>query len=147
MDNERQKALDLIESSPILVMVTTDKSGYPTGRRIGFVNDGFTLLVPTQRSAIKLRQLARSSRASVLFFDPATNRYLQIKTDVEIVDDHAFVDAVIDRYMEKYPQVADGMTPEARQNRIALKLVPRSLRGDGVLGPRQSLALEGEALA
>ncbi|MFN8532734.1 MAG: pyridoxamine 5'-phosphate oxidase family protein [Dehalococcoidia bacterium] len=146
MENQ-QLVHDFLSDRAVVTLVTVDRQGYPTGRRVGFVNDGFVCWVPTPKGSAKLKQLDRSARAMLVSYDSASNKYIQIKADVEVVDDPDLVWAMRERYGEKYPRTKSGLTPESRDTFVALKLVPKEVRADGVPAAGQATRLRAEDFA
>ncbi|GIW05834.1 MAG: hypothetical protein KatS3mg060_0639 [Dehalococcoidia bacterium] len=143
----RQLVHDFLSERGVVTLVTVDRKGYPTGRRVGFINEGFTCWVPTPKGSTKLQQIARTGKALLSFFDPASNKYIQVKADVEVVDDPDLVWSIRERYSDKYPRTKANLTPESRDAFVALKLIPVEVRGDSIAGMGQSTRLRGEDLA
>jgi general stress protein 26 len=137
---------EFLSERGVVTLVTVDRHGYPTGRRVGFINDGFTCWVPTPKGSTKLQQLARSGKALLTSFDPATSKYVQVKADVEVVDDPDLVWSIRERYSEKYPRTKAGLTPDTRDAFVVLKLTPVEARGDSIPGPGQSTRVRGDDL-
>ncbi|MCS6800926.1 MAG: pyridoxamine 5'-phosphate oxidase family protein [Chloroflexota bacterium] len=145
--NDRQLVHDYLSERGVVTLITIDRHGYPTGRRVGFINEGFTCWVPTPKGSTKLKQIARTGKALLTAFDPATNKYLQIKADVEVIDDPDTVWAIRERYGDKYPRTKASLTPESRTAYVALKLRPIEVRGDSLVGIGQSTVLRGDDLS
>ena len=144
--DSRHLAHQFLTERGVVTLVTVDRQGYPTGRRVGFVNDDFVCWVPTPKGAVKLRQLARQPKALLLAFDPTTLKYLQVKADVTVIDDPDLVWSVRERYVEKYPRTRASLTPESRDQYVVLKLTPREVRADSIPAPGQSTCLSAADL-
>lgn len=144
---DRKLVHEFLRERGVVTLVTVDRHGYPTGRRVGFINEGFTCWVPTPKGSTKLKQIARTGKAMLTAFDPPTNKYLQVKADVEVIDDPDVVWEIRERYGDKYPRTKASLTPESRAAFVALKLKPVEVRGDSIVGMGQSTVLRGPDLA
>lgn len=142
----RDQVLEFLSSRYVVTLVTIDKHGYPTGRRVGFVHDSFLCWVPTPKRAVKLQQLARHPKALLSAFDPPTMRYLQIKADIEVDVDDDHIWMMRERYTVRYPRTAGNMTPESRTEFLGLWLRPYEVRADSIPGPGQTTLLRGADL-
>jgi PPOX class probable F420-dependent enzyme len=114
-------------------LVTVDGRGTPQPLPIWFLWDGKTILIYSQPETAKLRNLARSDRASLHLNSDAYGDDIVVLTGTAAVDESAPPASDVPAYIEKY---ADGlrslgMTPEAfaASYSVPIRFRPRKVRG------------------
>ena len=120
--------LDLLDAPLTAVLASIGPDGIPHASPVWFTHDGEHLLVSTTNDRQKFRNLRDRPIASITIVDPEHSlRYLEVRADVEIVDDPA--NEMRDRIGGLYgfdAGLLDAIDP-AGTIRVVLRLTPRQV--------------------
>lgn len=114
---------DIVEKSPIVVLATSGKDGFPQASAVWFVADeDGTVNVSLNSSRQKLKNLQRHPEASLLFVDPENPyRTVELRSRAEIAADPT--GALAERVAAKYGSDPRGFDQPGEQ-RFAVRFVP-----------------------
>jgi PPOX class probable F420-dependent enzyme len=118
-------------------LTTVRADGKPQSVPVWYLWDGETLLIYSQPTAQKLRNIAQNPTVSIIFAH--TDEYgetgFAVVNGVAVVDESAPPSDQIGAYLDKYHLgIADiGRTPEqlAAEFSVAIRVTPTQTRGDG----------------
>ncbi|MEO8611398.1 MAG: TIGR03667 family PPOX class F420-dependent oxidoreductase [Chloroflexota bacterium] len=118
-------------------LTTVRVDGTPQSVPVWYLWDGATLLIFSQPTAQKLRNIAQNLKVSIIFAH--TDEYgedgFAVVTGEAVVDKDALPSNQISAYLDKYRTgIADiGRTPEqlAGEFSVAIRVTPTRVRGDG----------------
>ncbi len=130
----RASILSFLDESKFAMLVTSGGDGFPMGRIMGFLHDDFTIWMTTTQDSLKLKQLRRDNKVTVLWKEPTPQffQFLTLKGHLEILEDPETVKWNYDRYCEKYPMMRhNAESAEQMARRVALKITPVYLRAEG----------------
>ena len=122
-----------LEEDRVVWLTTVNPDGTPQPSPVWFLWDGETVLIYSQPSAPKLRNIAQHPRVSLNFNCTPSGGDVVILTGEGRLDPEAPPASAMPAYVEKYAQgIRDiRMTPEtfAQSYSVALRITPTALRG------------------
>jgi PPOX class probable F420-dependent enzyme len=125
------RAAKRLKDEYIVWLTTVSPGGTPEPNPVWFYWDGTGLIIYSQPSAHKLRNIARNPKVSVNFHSDADGGDVIILTGTASIDKHPSQHdpRYLQKYHEEVPKI--GLTPEsfAASYSVLIRLVPDKLRG------------------
>jgi PPOX class probable F420-dependent enzyme len=118
-------------------LTTVRADGTPQSVSVWYLWDGKTLLIFSQPTAQKLRNIAQNPKVLIIFAhtDIFGEAGFAVVTGEAAVDEHALPSNQIAAYLDKYREgiAAIDRTPEqlAAEFSVAIRVTPTRVRGDG----------------
>jgi PPOX class probable F420-dependent enzyme len=122
-----------LRDEQVIWLTTVGRDGTPQPNPVWFLWDGDSLLIYTQPTSYKLRNLRRNPRVALHFDSGEDGEDVMIFTGTAVLDESAPLAHQNPAYLEKYRSgIADiQMTPESmgESYNVAIRVRPEKVRG------------------
>jgi PPOX class probable F420-dependent enzyme len=119
-----EAAREVLDEPHFAVLATSNADGRPQSSVVFVKRDDDTVVFSTIKGRLKIRNMARDPRVSLLVVDKEKGRYVEIRGTVEITEDpeKRLLHEMYDRYMGGTPP-----PPEPDAERLIVRIRPDKL--------------------